>query len=945
MDVTAGVKYGVLGKQRAKILAARLGGKIAWISSGLLLVLAFIVSTNALYGNARILEISFHPTAGSPEDLYLFELTYVDRRGLGAGEIKLMISGKNYTMERVTSGGEGFRYVCEIGLDPGNHTYKVQAEEAITGNVVKTEERPGPQVYEALYRPGFVLDHRAPERILAGTEHALFAKISYEKADAENSIYLSYTVEGEELLSYNRSGILGMKPVTESSDHYVAVLPGLRDGSIVTYGFIAHSDEGKLRILVEGNDTFRLCVCSEASLLDFLAAQQKKDAYFGPSLQGYSGLEWSYYAVATYRKLEIEPRLSDLIIFNTNRSFSAVIPACHYQAMILSLLGENAYSSRVAEDILLQQNDDGTFTQPKTGGYIPFEPTYHAVQALCLMGINFLEFGNATRWGRLVDLIEASGNRDGGYSEIYLTRLPEEETGSAEDDRDQHSNIPITFQAVETLVAMGRGVKEKNETARFIVSLQNPDGGFGFDRNLNSSDIRYTYQAVKTLKALNYTLSEGRVQRCIDYVTSLRRMDGGFADRTDWPTSRLESTYYAVEVLDLLNSVIDPEAQMTLDEYHLTKDRSSVLTDDLHVYTFLDQGPGAAFGAYDPPSLVGQLAKQAGIDLYGVKALATGAEYLKYLNTCSERINATTSFILSEENYQAYFQIEGLGGRTHVGQTIHSPRADPTYLPDRRRDASWEEYRKHLEEIHRTGGLVSYYPSIREFDIAVMDDSVRRSGYDMLNTYHFNGDMMRRMPYLEKYLEVLGVSAIADAHNSAWKERHKIWQLKTLFIAPNSTWEGFMEAVKLGRIVCAAGSTLYGSRANVKFVEERTREWSADNSHQLDTPPDVLILPITKGNWYDDLYRLDADPFNLRDRQLVGMVYSSHWVTSVTLDGRLIDSVYIEPSETETSFSGYTSFASPALSPGDHTLTCTYLEEGLVKAKTEPFFYRTEQET
>lgn len=118
-----------------------------------------------------------------------------------------------------------------------------------------------------------------------------------------------------------------------------------------------------------------------------------------------------------------------------------------------------------------------------------------------------------------------------------------------------------TAAAVELADRYGADLDE-DAAARFLLSMQNPDGGFAPRKSATggniASRVAATHHAVDALDALD-ALDETTRLEVRSFLLEGLNPDGGWAPMPDLPTSTTEATYHAVATLDTLG-VLPTEA-------------------------------------------------------------------------------------------------------------------------------------------------------------------------------------------------------------------------------------------------------------------------------------------------------------------------------------------------------------------------------------------------
>ena len=118
---------------------------------------------------------------------------------------------------------------------------------------------------------------------------------------------------------------------------------------------------------------------------------------------------------------------------------------------------------------------------------------------------------------------------------------------------------------------------------------------------------------------------------------------------------------------------------------------------------------------------------------------------------------------------------------------------------------SWPDFRaRRLAPLQAAGGrLVWQFGENEELVRIYLDDSLERGGYAAISTFHFgNPDFTNTEPFLGGYRGQIPFVALQDAHGGEpWWFADMTEGFRTLFLAREPTWEGWLEALRqqLGR--------------------------------------------------------------------------------------------------------------------------------------------------
>jgi hypothetical protein len=118
--------------------------------------------------------------------------------------------------------------------------------------------------------------------------------------------------------------------------------------------------------------------------------------------------------------------------------------------------------------------------------------------------------------------------------------LPTSDGGARQPDAD----LWCSYAAVRALTWLGGRPADPASVAEFLLSRQNADGGFSWQRGLRS-DVWATYYCAQALRDLGYDVPD--LDRLAGWLDGLRTADGGFA-MTAGQSADIWATYYATRL-------------------------------------------------------------------------------------------------------------------------------------------------------------------------------------------------------------------------------------------------------------------------------------------------------------------------------------------------------------------------------------------------------------
>ena len=386
------------------------------------------------------------------------------------------------------------------------------------------------------------------------------------------------------------------------------------------------------------------------------------------------------------------------------------------------------------------------------------------------------------------------------------------------------------------------GIAPEPKVADWISRCQMPGGGFTWCPSPTVGaveDVSYTWVAVHALALLGR--KPARLRECVGWLQSLWNDDGGFADRPGAASTAL-ATFQALDALRLLDA--PPGATRRAPALR------RALPADLAAFTIQFQAPGT-----DSPAEAVELARVLRIHLWGAKNAKAG--WLERAQTIARQRGVAVIFFQSNEEYGTRVQVPGLGSYSHVNDPLAPPGRPLAAWP--RKEGPWDQFRaEKLEPLHQAGGRMLWQISDNEeFARLLLDESVRRGGYDAISTFHFHDlNMAWTMPCVMRYQHDIPLVALQDAHAAAWWWGDQLAGYRTVFLAREPTWEGWLEALGERRVVAVRRDAatrrqlrMLGGTAPVRrLIMDRAAQWQwwDDAGTALDRVPASVVVVRTE---------------------------------------------------------------------------------------------------
>ncbi|MBP7143157.1 MAG: hypothetical protein KBA71_14705 [Opitutaceae bacterium] len=552
---------------------------------------------------------------------------------------------------------------------------------------------------------------------------------------------------------------------------------------------------------------------SRDRLLAYLRSHARADGGYAFDGQQRSHLTSTFAVIACHRLLGVEPpkksRLIEFVRTHHPRELKKLEQERRIfefqQVQALRWLGDDAADFREKIGSILKPQEYKR--QYERSGYPIFQSELGLVQCHALLRLPMEALQPA-----FGDYLRSRRRANGSYNNT-----------PASDGGDGH--VMNTYWGLLASVLLGGVGELRGETAAWIQACQRGGGGFTYQPEpefAGIEDVAYTRAAVRSLQMLDST-PEDR-DACVRWLLSLASDDGGFSDRPGWRSNPL-ATYYVLDALDALGALD------RLDTISRPSAPSPArLPENLKVFSIQLE----AHGTGSPREAVA-LAHALKIDLWGSKNAKPG--WIERAQQIAASQKAQVQFFTANEEYGTWLAVPGLGTYSHTsdlfapfGRDIGPSLAGPTAV-------SWADFRtRRLAPLQRGDGRLFWqFGENEELVRILLDDSVARGGFAAISTFHFgNPDFTNSEPFLHRWRGRIPFVGMQDAHGAEpWWWADMTEGYRTLFLAAEPTWKGWLEALKRDWVVAvrhdemSRGETWMhgGSDEVLEFVRSREKDW------------------------------------------------------------------------------------------------------------------------
>jgi hypothetical protein len=574
-------------------------------------------------------------------------------------------------------------------------------------------------------------------------------------------------------------------------------------------------------------------------LIQWLETHARDDGGYGWDGQDHSHLTPTFFVIGCYRVLKRQPPRA--------KQLAAFIRAHHpgalkkleqerrifdwQQVQALTWLGEDA--SEFKAKILGWKQPLAYLKQYERHGYPLFSSEVGVILARALLGVRASELPEA-----FVDYLDSRRRANGSFNNT-----------PASDGSDGH--VLSTWWGLQALQTAGRGGERSEQTVAWLRSCQLRNGAFTFAPKPEFGgvdDVAYTWAATRALKTLGAATENPGA--CIAWLRSLLNSDGGFADRPGWLSNPM-ATYYALGALEALNALGELPVRPTTK----APMRKPSLLRDFRVFTIQLEAHG-----HGSPAEAVDLARLLRIHLWGAKNAKP--EWLARAQALADQQKVPVQFFASDEEYGTWVNVPGLGTYSHTSDIIAPRGAAIGASLANNVAASWNEFREwRLAPLEGgKGRLIWQFGENEELVRMFLDDSVERGGYAAISTYHFgNPDFTNSEPFLHRWRGQIPFVALQDAHGpEPWWFADMTAGFRTVFIAREPTWEGWLEALKENRVAAirrdqwTGGKTWMhsGSAEVLEFIRAHERDWRWWDNTEIQRPL-ISIVAVRPEDEFD----------------------------------------------------------------------------------------------
>lgn len=470
-------------------------------------------------------------------------------------------------------------------------------------------------------------------------------------------------------------------------------------------------------------------------------------------------------------------------------------------------------------------------------------------------------------------------------------------------------NILNTYWGLYAWKLLNLKEEQASQTADWVQLCQLKNGGFTHQPNAvigGNDEVAYTWAAVKALQLLSSTPADKAA--CIRYLISLHNPDGGFGNRPGLPSTPI-ATFYAIDALKTLN------AFSILDTAHFANHPKKAATNfsGLKVFTVQFEASGAG-----SPEEAVLLADSLHIHLWGTKN--SSPQWRAAAQKIADKKKVPVQFFQSDEAYGKAVTVQGLGTFSHIMDYIAPASVNKKlYLNGSSWQHYRETFIEPL--LKDNGALILQITNNEPLGRMILDESVQKGGFAAISTIHFGQNFLFWLPWLYQYRYQLPFIALQDAHGTeSWWWGNDLAGYRTLFLGKTGSYEDMMHALKNNWIVAVRHDSISdyktrmlggaeGVQAYIRSQQQHWKWWKEDAS-ELNHPWAAITVVTSKDTfevarpasginirircWWNSVRQFLKEPIVVLETLKVdGMEVKPDYIEKKDNRGTIMDSYYL----------------------------------------------------
>ena len=297
-------------------------------------------------------------------------------------------------------------------------------------------------------------------------------------------------------------------------------------------------------------------------IISFLIEQSQPTLGFGDRPGDRADVEATAYAILTARLLNdtswINSGVQEYLLeahspvggFGFRPGSMALVKYTYYAVLALRALGYPLeYADQILQFVSASQNDNGGFGERPISKLSYLTHTFWAMRIIDLLSTNPERYANLTRLRGFLSSMRT-------YNGVFINGL-----GAT-------PSLLSTFRGLTLLNYLGVSFNSSDPLNQSLEQFIHPSGGFKPRADVSYPTMFATFSGIVVSRLIKRPLN---ISRITQFILSLQNPDGGFGERPKFSSS-VRSTYYALLSLNLLEQFEQANTQISLGSVETPRD-------------------------------------------------------------------------------------------------------------------------------------------------------------------------------------------------------------------------------------------------------------------------------------------------------------------------------------------------------------------------------------
>ncbi len=297
-------------------------------------------------------------------------------------------------------------------------------------------------------------------------------------------------------------------------------------------------------------------------IISFLVERNQPTLGFGDRPGDRADVEATAYAILTARLLNstswINSGVRDYLLdahspvggFGFRPGSMALVKYTYYAVLALRALGYPlSDSDQILQFISASQNDNGGFGERPVSKLSYLTHTFWAMRVIDLLSFSPSRYANVTRLKNFLNAMRT-------YNGVFINGL------------GAKPSLLSTFRGLTLLNYLGVQLNASDPMNKSLEQFIHPSGGFKPRADVSYPTMFATFSGIVVSRLIQRPLNVSGITR---FILSLQNPDGGFGERPKFSSS-VRSTYYALLSLDLLQQLNHPNSSFSFSFVETTRD-------------------------------------------------------------------------------------------------------------------------------------------------------------------------------------------------------------------------------------------------------------------------------------------------------------------------------------------------------------------------------------